>query len=138
MTGFGCRANKETYMIENQDLIFGPTSETGYPEFIELSECITKTGCGGANDVRDVDGRIYPDREKHEICPVRIIILYQEKKTEKQKILHFHFFSVKQSAHNNPEKERFWYTKLSAFICFYSSSIITYCFVSEMCPCSNA
>ena len=42
--GWGCRAGAECHMIENGDLIFGPLSKkTGVPEWIELSERITKT-----------------------------------------------------------------------------------------------
>ena len=35
MTGFGCRANKETYEIKNEDIIIGPLHTTGFPEYLE-------------------------------------------------------------------------------------------------------
>ena len=79
--GFGCRANKETYAIQNKDIIYGPVGKTGYPEFLELSERITKTRRGGAHDIRDVEGKVYLDPENEDVCFVRTIITYQGKKT---------------------------------------------------------
>ena len=111
MTGFGCRANKETYEIKNEDIIHGPLHKTGFPEYLELSERITKTRRGGSNDVRDISGRVYLDEENEDVCNVRTILMYQDKKTSKQIHPSYPFFlTVKQSAEKEPEKERFWYT----------------------------
>ena len=111
MTGFGCRANKETYSILNSDIVHGPIGTSGFPEYLELSERVTKTRRGGVNDVRDVNGRIYLDQENESICPVRTILYFQEKKTEKQLHPDFPFFlTAKQAAEKFPEKERYWYS----------------------------
>ena len=55
LTGFGCRAIKEQYAILNKDLVYGPTHKSGFPEYIELNERITKTRRGGVNQKRDVE-----------------------------------------------------------------------------------
>ena len=98
MTGFGCRAKKEIYHCQNEDLIEGPL-EKGLPQWIELSERITKMKRGKKKDVREVKGRIYLDNQHPEICPVRTFMEFKRRKTEfqntKGKPL---LWNVKQSA----------------------------------------
>ena len=83
MTGMGCRAREECKLIQNEDLVYGPDSKSspGLPEFISLSERVTKTRRGNKNDLRDLDGKVYLDEEFPELCPVRTIIIYQSRKT---------------------------------------------------------
>ena len=102
---------QETHAISNQDLIFGPINKNGLPEFIELSERITKTRRGQKNDVRELDGRVYLDDDNPEICPVRNMLEFQRRKTQFQRSPDFPLLlTVKASAEKNPGKEVFWYT----------------------------
>ena len=82
----------------------------GIPQYITLSEKITKTRRGGKNDQRDLPGRIHLDPEMPNLCPVRTILLYQSKKTDVQKAPDKEFFlTVKRSAEKDPNKEMYWY-----------------------------
>ena len=83
MTGFGCRAKKEVYHCQNEDLIEGPL-EKGLPQWIELSKRITKMRRGKKKDVREVEGRIYLDNQHPEIFPVRTFMEFKRRKTEFQ------------------------------------------------------
>ena len=91
-------------------MIDGPL-EKGLPQWIELSERITKMRRGKKKDVREVEGRIYLDNQHPDICPVRTFMEFKRRKTEFQnsegKPL---LWTVKQSAQTNPERELFWYT----------------------------
>ena len=111
MTGFGCRACKEVYAIQNQDLMSGPDDKNGLPKWIELSERITKMRRGRKSEVRDVEGRVYLDNENPEVCPVRTLVEYKRRRNEFQNQVGNPFmWTVKQSAQANPSKEPFWYT----------------------------
>ena len=102
---------KETHDILNKDLEFGPLLPSGYPEFIQLSERLTKTRRGGKNQARELDGKVYLDEENPDTCPVRNIVAYQEKKTEEQ--LHGampFLLCVNLAAEANPDKYKKWYT----------------------------
>ena len=107
MTGFGCRARDECRAITNGDLVFGPESTIqGLPQYFSLSERITKTRRGSKNGKRDVEGRVYLDKDYPNLCPVRTLLHYQSKKTNKQLSDDFAFLlSVKQSAEKDPIKE---------------------------------
>ena len=107
MTGFGCRARDECRAITNGDVVFGPESSIeGLPQYLSLSERITKTRRGSKNDKRDVEGRVYLDQDFPKLCPVRTLLYYQSKKTLRQleKIFAF-LLSVKQTAEKDPLKE---------------------------------
>ena len=113
MTGMGCRAREECKLIQNEDLVYGPDSKSspGLPEFISLSERVTKTRRGNKNDLRDLDGKVYLDEEFPELCPVRTIIIYQSRKTNLQLSPTFSFFlTVKQSAEKSPNDHPHWYS----------------------------
>ena len=109
-TGFCCRAKEECHDILNGHLLYGKKDENGVPEYIQLSETITKTRRGKANDKRDIDGRIYADNENPGLCNVRTILAYQDRKTPAQRNSIYPFLlSVKSSAQNHI-KEPYWYT----------------------------
>ena len=81
MTGFGCRAKEECHAVLNEDLVFGREDKEGIPDYVQLSERITKTRRGSVNDVREMEGRIYADNENKHICQVRTMMEYQSRKT---------------------------------------------------------
>ena len=111
VSGFGCRAIAEIYMIKNEDITNGPETQPGLPKYMQLSERVTKTRRGRKNEVRDIEGRIYLDNDHPEICPVRNMLEFQRRKTKFQNSPgQPFFFSIKQSAQANPAKEPFWYT----------------------------
>ena len=93
-------------------MVYGPESDVpGLPQFISLSERITKTRRGNKNDKRDLEGRIYLDNQYPELCPVRNILFYQSKKISKQASPDFSFLlTVKQSAMREPAKQHYWYS----------------------------
>lgn len=112
MTSFGCRAQDECRNITNEDLIFGPKSKQlpEYPEWIALSERLTKTRRGGKSDIRDIEGRCYLDIDSPSTCPIRTILMYQARKTPVQLHKDAPFFlCVKASADKDPSSEQFWY-----------------------------
>ena len=103
---------QECRQITNGDLIHGSESDiSGLPQYISLSERITKSRRGGANDKRDVTGRIYLDNDFPELCPVRNILFYQGKKTHKQLSPDYAFLlTVKSSAQKDPARQPHWYS----------------------------
>ena len=111
MVGFGCRAVEEIHAICNKDIIKGPLTSNGEPEYLELSERITKTRRGVKNQEREIAGRVYQDSSCPEICPVKTILFYISKKTGVQNQPEFAFLlNPKLTAVKNPEKEIFWYS----------------------------
>ena len=111
MVGFGCRAVEEIHSICNKDIIKGPLTSNGEPEYLELSERITKTRRGVKNQEREIAGRVYQDSSCPEICPVKTILFYISKKTDVQNAPDFAFLlNPKLSASQNPDKEIFWYS----------------------------
>jgi U4/U6.U5 tri-snRNP-associated protein 3 len=109
--GFGARTGAECHMIENGDLVIGPLDEAyGVPQWIELSERITKTRSGNAGDERELIPRIFPNHEFPETCYVRTVMEYQSRKTEHQLRAEGPFFlTINQAAARNPEKFQYWY-----------------------------
>eukprot|EP00092_Neocalanus_flemingeri_P065035 GFUD01079018.1.p1 GENE.GFUD01079018.1~~GFUD01079018.1.p1 ORF type:complete len:145 (+),score=36.56 GFUD01079018.1:1924-2358(+) len=79
-------------MIEKRDLLYGPRRKDGMPEWIRLSERITKTRQGNAGEEREVEPVIYPDDEYLETCSVRTVLEYQRHKTPEQLNLGAPFF----------------------------------------------
>ena len=81
--GFGIRTRSEMYNILNGDVKVGPLKSNGIPEYIELSERITKTRRGkcGKGGQRDYKPRIESDDEDPENCLVRPFLKMQSKKT---------------------------------------------------------
>ena len=111
VSGFGCRAIKEIYSAQNEDIIDGPEEKPGLPKWIRLSERITKTRRGRKNDVRDVEGKVYLDSDHPEVCPVRTLLEFRRRKNDHQNAPGQPFlWTVKQSAQANPDREPFWYT----------------------------
>ena len=109
--GWGCRAKEEVHMIQNKDVIFGPPGKGGVSEWIELAERVTKTRTGRPGDERDLEAKVFPDHKHPELCYVRTITKYWNKKTPQQKNPEGPFFqTVKQSAALNPEGQEYWYT----------------------------
>ena len=109
--GWGCRAGAECHMIQNQDLIYGPINrKSGVPEWIELSERITKTRGGNPGDERELIPRIFPDDEFPGTCYVRTLLMYQNKKSLAQKGPKVPFFlNIYPAATKNPQQYQFWY-----------------------------
>ena len=107
----GFRAKKECYNLHNEDFIFGKVGNHGIPDKVEVSERITKTRQGELNGVRNLRPVIYADHANPDVCPVRTLLAFQNRKKEAQRAPKVRFFlGVKQSARKNPEKENFWFT----------------------------
>ena len=108
--GMGCRTGAECYMIRNGDLTFGPLSERGVPQWIELAERITKTRKGNQGDERELTPRVFPDDEYPETCYVRTLVEYQKRKTPAQLKPDSPFFlTVNQRAVQDPGRYQYWY-----------------------------
>ena len=111
--GCGVRCVQEAYIITNEDMIYGPRSPSGEPEWIQLSERITETRRGNVNQqsATEMKGRIYLDLEAPEICPIKTILLFQSKKTPAQLAPNIPFLlNPKLSALKNPENEIYWFS----------------------------
>ena len=108
----GLRAIEEQHGVLNKDIVYGPLDETlNLPEWIKLSERLSKCRRGGKNQTREVKAKIFLDRENSDICPVVSFVWYQSKKTVFQSTPDFPFMlNPKNSAVKNPEKELFWYS----------------------------
>ena len=110
MTILGFRANKEVANLRNEDIVMGAISLHDVPEKITVSERVTKTRQGQANQVRDIRPIVWADHENPDRCPVRAFVEYERRKTEVQKMKDQRFMlNVKQSAEKNPAKEDKWY-----------------------------
>ena len=110
LSNLGFRANLEVYNIKNEDVIMGPLGEGGVPEWIELSERVTKTRRGKIHNIRELDPKVFPDHENPETCPVRTFLEFNRRKTPLQNRGDQPFLlGVKQSAEKCPKKENFWY-----------------------------
>ena len=109
--GWGCRTGAECHMITNSDLIFGPNdSKHGVPEWIELSERITKTRSGNPGDERELKPRIFPDHKFPHLCYVRTLLEYQRRKKIQQKNPEAPFFlNVLAAAAKSPAQYNYWY-----------------------------
>ena len=109
--GWGCRTGAECHMIQNKDLIFGPVNKkTGVPEWIELSERVTKTRTGNPGDERELVPRIFPDDEFPGTCYVRSLLEYQKRKTPAQRAADAPFFlNANPAAVKNPLQFQHWY-----------------------------
>ena len=110
ISNLGFRGNLEIYNIRNEDIIIGPVGKGGVPEWIELSERITKTRKGGSHNIRELDPKVFADHENPQTCPVRTFMEFKRRKTALQNHPEKPFFcGVKASAEKNPENEEFWY-----------------------------
>ena len=111
ISNLGFRANLEVYNILNEDIVVGPKGKGGDPEWIEISERITKTRSGKAHDMRDLDQKVYADPENPATCPVKTLMEFRRRKTVSQKLPHKpYLLGIKHSAEINPAKEEYWYT----------------------------
>ena len=82
--GFGIRNREEMYSIQNGDIEIGPLKANGVPEYIELSERITKTRRGRTGQAREYKPRIDSNDEKPANCMVRPFLMLQAKKSSGQ------------------------------------------------------
>ena len=99
--GFGTRNREEMYSIQNGDIDIGPLKMNGVPEYLELSERITKTRRGKRGQgifqtlidsrlfffliaEREHKPRIESDDTKPENCLMRPFLMMQGKKTPAQ------------------------------------------------------
>ena len=111
ISNLGFRANLEVYDIQNEDVIFGPEGKGGIPEWIEISERVTKTRRGGSHSIRDLVQKVFADQENPNTCPVRTMLEFRRRKTAIQNAAGKpYFWGVKLSAEKKPESEEFWYT----------------------------
>jgi hypothetical protein len=111
ISNLGFRANFEVYNIQNEDIIFRPVGEGGVPQWIELSERVTKTRRGKTHNIRELDPKVFPDNENPETCPVRTFLEFRRRKTPFQNEVGKPFlWGIKQSAERSPEVQNFWYT----------------------------
>ena len=93
--------------------MFGPDHpQYKVPQYVELSERITKTRKGLDYSVRDIPGRAYADHENPLQCPVRTLKLYEKKKDpamNKQDAAYF--LTCSQPAIRNPDCTDAWFTR---------------------------
>ena len=82
--GFGIRNREEMYSIQNGDIEVGPLKANGIPEYIELSERITKTRRGKSGHMREYKPRIVSNDDKPGNCLLRPFLMMQAKKTSAQ------------------------------------------------------
>lgn len=93
-------------------MVKGPpsTADPRVPEFIQLSERITKTRRGKKNDGRPLPAKTFADHENKDTCPVRILLFYEAKKTAHQARPDGPFMlTVGPRAEREPEKNLWWY-----------------------------
>ena len=110
VSNLGFRANLEVYNIQNEDIIFGPLGEGDVPQWIELSERVTKTRRGKTHNIRDLNPKVFPDNENPKTCPVRTFLEFRRRKTSLQNEEGKPFmWGIKPSAERNPEVQNFWY-----------------------------
>ena len=110
ISNLGFRANLEIYDILNEDIKMGTMGEGGVPEWIEVSERITKTRTGKSHNIRGLEQKVYADHENPETCPVRTLVEFQRRKTMSQRLPDQpYLLGVKGSAKSNPSKEEFWF-----------------------------
>ena len=112
MSLMGLRAIEEIHSILNKDLEFGPLDpETNLPQWIVLNERLSKCRRGGKNQTREVQAKVWRDKQNSDICPVVTFVFYQSKKTGIQSSPDYPFMlNPKNSAVKSPEKELFWYS----------------------------
>ena len=112
-TVMGFRANTEVYNLRNEDVVFSSTlTKNGLPEKIEVSERVTKTRQGGKGEVRDLRPAVCPDTVNLDICPVRTLLEYQQRKPlEMRKPEEPFMLAIKQSALERPQEHEHWFTR---------------------------
>ena len=108
--GFGLRPGAECHMVTNDDLTYGPVDQKyGRPEWVRLNPRVTKTRKGRSNDKKDIASKVFPNDDHPEICYVRTIVAYQEKKKPEQRKGNAQFFlNPNPHAQENPQKYS-WY-----------------------------
>jgi hypothetical protein len=108
--GWGCRTGAECHMITNEDLILGQRRRDGIPEYIELSERITKTRRGNPGDERELEPKLFPDDDYPETCYVRTVLEFLRRKSPQQKNpLAPYFLNSYPAAVMNPSQYPYWY-----------------------------
>ena len=96
-----------------QDVMFGPEHpQYKVPQYVDLSERITKTRKGLDYSVRDVPSRAFADHQNPLQCPVRTLKLYERKKDPKMnKDDAAYFLTCSQPAIRNPDCTDVWFTQ---------------------------
>jgi hypothetical protein len=80
------------------------------PEWIELSERVTKTRTGNPGDERELIPRIFPDDEFPGTCYARTVLEYQRRKNPAQRAPDAPFFlNVNPAAVKIPLQYQYWY-----------------------------
>lgn len=96
----------------NVDLCHGPPSieDPLVPEFIQLSERVTKTRRGKKNDSRDLAGKAFADHDNPDTCPVRILLFFAAKKTIHQNRPDGPLMlTISPKAEKSPKDHPYWY-----------------------------
>ena len=111
VVGFGLRPGTECHMVTNSDLTYGPVDERyGRPAWIKLNERVTKTRKGRYNDKKELPSKVFPNDRNPEICLVRAIVAYRDKKSQKQMAPQANFFlNPNQIAQQNPAQTEHWW-----------------------------
>ena len=94
------------------DLCHGPPSREDplVPEFIQLSERVTKTRRGKKNDSRALVGKAFADHDNHDTCPVRVLLFFAAKKTVYQNRPDGPLMlTIRPKAEKSPEDQPFWF-----------------------------
>ena len=112
MGSWGCRLKEENYSITNGDLVYGPVDDGGVPEYIQLSERLTKVMRGQRREARELDKRMYADKERPETCPVRAVLEMQRRKTEVQLAPEQPLYWTCRQLKGDPQSYQFWFTSV--------------------------
>ena len=110
--GWGCRLKEETYNIQNGDLEYGTMDDDGLPEFIQLAERLTKVMRGQRREARELDKRIYADKERPETCPVRAVMEMQRRKQDFQLAKDVPLFWTCRQLKGDPQSHKYWFTSI--------------------------
>jgi len=106
----GFRSKEECHNCQNEDLVYGPNNQFGVPQYITVSERVSKCRRGQTHQQRELQPRMYADDDFPDVCPVRNFLVFQSKKTPLQKLPNVQLLlGVKQSAQQDPMKEQMWY-----------------------------
>ena len=109
--GFGVRAKAELYNMKNSDIELGPINKEGLPEFLQLSERITKTRRGnqGLKGARAYKPTISLDNDNKEKCMVRPFLEMQRKKPKVALDPNRELFLACKNI-QNPSDHSIWYS----------------------------
>ena len=112
MGPWGCRLKDEIYNIRNQDLEYGPKDDEGIPEYIKLSERLTKVERGQRRQPRELAKTLYADKEMPEQCQLRAVLELQKRKTKEQLEPSAPLFWTCRQLKGDAKSYQFWFTSI--------------------------